>query len=140
MFRHYTWPRQAYATDPAVLLANNPPLPRDIASAAWLKRSNVMGVLENRLPFEFADSAEQPGNIDCNDCEILIDEKNNMVYEEAPIPEVPMTEGVAEAAPTAGPSKARTGQTARSAPVQTGAPRHRQHIRHQDFHNRGRDT
>jgi hypothetical protein len=139
MFRNYGWPPQSYGTDPDQLILNNQQVPRDIVSANWQKRSNVVGVLENRLPFEFANSAEEPGNIDCYECEILIDEKNNVLYEKVAIPEVPVTEGVAEATTTASLSQARTGQTARSAPVQTGAPRHRQHVRHQDFHNHGRD-
>lgn len=138
MFRNYGWPQQSYGTAPAQLIQNNQQIPQDMASANWLKRSNVVGVLENRLPIEFADSAEQPGDIDCNQCEYVIDEENNMVYEKAPIPDIPVTRGSAEATPTAGSSKARTGQTAASAPVQTGAPRNRQHVRHQDFHNHRR--
>lgn len=140
MFRNYHWPAQSYGTDPDQLINNNQQVPQDIVSANWQKRSNVMGVLENRLPFDFADSAEEPGNIDCNHCEVVIDEANDLVYqkEAVPIPEVHVTEGGAEATPTAASSKAKTGP--RLAPVQTGvgAPRHRQHVRHQDFHNHGR--
>lgn len=139
MFRNYGWPAQNYATDPAQLILNNQQVPRDIVSANWQKRSNVLGVLENRLPLAFANSAEEPGNIDCHECDILIDEKNDVLYEKAAIPEVPITEGVAEATSTATSSQASTGQTAKSIPVQTGAPRHRQHVRHQEFHVHGRE-
>lgn len=136
MFRNYGWSQQSYGTAPAQLPSSD--VPRDIASAAWLKRSNVVGVLENRLPMDFADSAEQPGDIDCNQCEYVIDEENNMVYEKAPLPEVPVTQSSPDATATAGSNQPRTGQTASSVPVQTGAPRNRQHVRHENFHKHHR--
>jgi hypothetical protein len=86
----------------------------------------------------FADSAEQPGDIDCDQCEYVIDEENNMVYEKAPIPEVPLTKASADATATAGSSQPRTGQTAASVPFQTGAPKNRQHVRHENFHKHHR--
>ncbi|KAF2008423.1 glycoside hydrolase family 18 protein [Aaosphaeria arxii CBS 175.79] len=139
MFRRYNWPRQNYNIDPAQLVQNNQQLPQDVASANWLKRSNIRSVLENRMPAESADSAEQPGDVDCNKCKIVIDEENKLVYEKRPIPEVPVTESVVEATSTADLGKARTGQTMISAPAQTGVPKYRQYVRHQDFHNQRRE-
>src|SRR5688572_6585193 len=122
MYRNYGWPRQDYSTDPAQRVARNEPLPQNVASAGWMKRSNVLGVLEKRLPFEFADSAEQPVVVDCDSCEVIVDEENKMVYDQRPVPDVPVTEAAADATSTAGTSRARTGHTAKSAPLETGAP------------------
>jgi hypothetical protein len=125
---------QDYKTNPAKRVANKSPLPGNIASAQWLKRSNVLDVLEKRLPLDYADSQDQLVDVDCNSCEVIIDETSQQVYEKGAVPEVPITQRQAEPTSTGGTGQARTGQTAGTVPVETGAPHHRTYARHQDFH------
>jgi hypothetical protein len=136
MYRSYMWTSQNYKTNPVKRVADNSPLPGDIASAQWLKRSNILGVLEKRLPLDFADSQEQLVDADCNSCEVIIDETSRQVYRKGAVPDVPLTQRQAEPTSTAGTERARTGQTADTVPIETGAPNHRMHARHQDFHKR----
>lgn len=132
LFRSYGWPRQDYLTEPVRRVAAGSTLPANVASAYWQKRSDVLGVLEGRLPLEFADPQVQPVDVDCNRCEVIVDETNEVVYNKAPAPDVPVTQPQAE--PTS--TRARTGQTPGTVPVETGASYRRSHARHQDFHKR----
>jgi hypothetical protein len=70
---------------------DNSPLPGNIASAQWLKRSNVLGVLEKRLSLGFAELQGQLVDVDCDSCEVIIDEMSQQVYRNGAEPEVPVT-------------------------------------------------
>ncbi|KUJ13269.1 glycoside hydrolase [Mollisia scopiformis] len=48
----YDWPRQRYDVDP--YYTDSPP--EDVASAAYLKRSNAQSALESKIPVEFANA------------------------------------------------------------------------------------
>jgi hypothetical protein len=96
-------------------------LPQDIASSTWQKRMNVMAVLDNSLPMEFADSDEVPLPIPCNECEIIIDEANDLVLDQRPSRPIPHTASDAQPSATAThANRAQTGGTAKHIAKETG--------------------
>ncbi|GFP59293.1 chitotriosidase-1 [Trichoderma asperellum] len=119
MYRAYGWPPQQYSINPN----NAPNLPGNVASAQWQKRINARAALENLIPVQFADSAEVPIPVPCGECSLIIDEDNEVVYDQRPPAEVPLTKTAGETpTPTiAKYKKPETGNTVDKGPVETGS-------------------
>lgn len=119
LFRYYGWPLQQYSINPN----NAPNLPQNVASAQWQKRMNVRAVLENMVPVNFADSAEIPIPVPCDECSVIIDEDNEAIYDQRPPAEIPVTATAGESetvTPTAaGYKKPKARGTIDSVPLET---------------------
>ena len=91
-------------------------------------------LLENKLPLEFADSAEEPIAVPCESCEVIVDETNKVVYDQRSVPDVPVTKVAAEASTTTGANRAKTGETVETAPIETGYSHRNARVRHRRSH------
>ncbi|KZZ92174.1 glycoside hydrolase family 18 protein [Moelleriella libera RCEF 2490] len=121
MYRSYGWPNQQYSINPNIA----PNLPRDVASAQWQKRMNVKAVLENMIPAGFADLAEIPIPIPCNECSVIIDEDNEVVHDQRPPTDIRTTsagsETVIQTPTAAGLRKRSMRGTSDTIPLETGS-------------------
>ena len=70
--RPYNWPRRQYSTNPANA---NGVYPQNVASAAWLKRQLVQAVLRGNISQDALFGEGGKEGIDCNSCDIVIDEQ-----------------------------------------------------------------
>jgi hypothetical protein len=95
----------------------------DIASAQWQKRTNARAALENLIPVQFADSEEIPYAVPCGECSLIIDDANEIVYDQRPPADVPVTKAAGETpTPTAAQyNKPETGNTFDKGPAETGS-------------------
>ncbi|KAM0470857.1 hypothetical protein ACHAPX_009731 [Trichoderma viride] len=119
LYRSYGWASQQYSTNPN----NAQTLPVDIASAQWQKRTNARAALENLIPVQFADSEEIPYAVPCGECSLIIDDANEIVYDQRPPADVPVTKAAGETpTPTAAQyNKPETGNTFDKGPAETGS-------------------
>ncbi|RMZ85693.1 hypothetical protein DV736_g6556, partial [Chaetothyriales sp. CBS 134916] len=108
------WPSEPYTNNPG---GRNAVLPQNVASAAWQKRENVRAVLEGVLPVDFANSDIDPHLVDCNSCDYVVDEANDLIYDRRPQPEIPVTVSEAVYAPTNTAHRADTGATISAATI-----------------------